>query len=167
MGPDSEREMTRDAEILAALQCPEVGLGDVGLLGELVGDPVSGGGVVAVVKPVNQAKCKEVLAAFCFTRRKAEALDCVSRQAGHFDLVDIEGGQQVFVIQRVGFIARFFQVTRLEGVRVDNERATSFQIGDVGFEGGRIHRDQRVDLITGRVDVVAGEVELEATDAGE
>ena len=41
------------------------------------------------------------------------------------------------------------------------------QVLEVGLQGGRVHGHQGVELVAGRVDVVAAEVDLEAGDAGQ
>ena len=41
------------------------------------------------------------------------------------------------------------------------------QVLEVGLQGGGVHGDEGVELVAGRVDVVAAEVDLEAGDAGQ
>src|SRR5207244_3517569 len=69
--------------------------------------------------------------------------------------------------ERVRLITRLVQVAIRKGVGVDNEDTARLEVLDVGFQGGRVHRDERIEVVAGCVDVLAAEMDLEAGDAGE
>ena len=71
------------------------------------------------------------------------------------------------VLQRVGRVADLGQVALGELVGVDDDVGAARQVGQVGLERGRVHRDQHVRRVARREDVVVGEVHLEAGDAGQ
>ena len=64
-------------------------------------------------------------------------------------------------------VADLGEVALGEVGRVGDDHAAARQIGDVGLERGRVHRDQHVRPVAGGHDVVVGEVQLEAGDAGQ
>ncbi len=70
-------------------------------------------------------------------------------------------------MQRAGGVADLAQVRGREGVHVDDEGAARRQIPDVRLEGRRVHRDEDVGLVTGRVNLVRREAQLEAGDSGQ
>jgi hypothetical protein len=71
------------------------------------------------------------------------------------------------VLDRVGCVAGLLQRAVVERVRVDDDRAALRQVGDVRLERGGVHRDEHVRPVARGEDVVVGEVDLEAGDAGE
>ena len=71
------------------------------------------------------------------------------------------------VLERVLLVAGLLEVPLGEGVGVDDQRAALRQVGDVRLQRGRVHRDEDVRRVARREDVVVGEVELEAGDAGQ
>ena len=64
-------------------------------------------------------------------------------------------------------VADLREVARGELVGVDDQQPAAGQVGDVGLERGRVHRDQHVRGVARRHDVVVGEVQLEGADAGQ
>ena len=68
------------------------------------------------------------------------------------------------VFERVGFVARLLEVVRRERAGVDDEQATGLENLGVHLERGGVHRHQYVGCVTRRLDVVRGEVDLEARD---
>ena len=71
------------------------------------------------------------------------------------------------VVERVRRVAGLLEVPVGERVAVDDQRAALRQVADVRPQRGGIHRDQDVGLVARREDVVVGEVDLEAGDAGQ
>jgi hypothetical protein len=71
------------------------------------------------------------------------------------------------VFERVRVVVGLLEVLLVELVGVDDEGAAVFEVGEVDLEGGRVHGDEDAGLVAGRADVAAGEVELEAGDAGQ
>ena len=74
---------------------------------------------------------------------------------------------EAVVLERVVGVPGLGQVARGEVVGVDDDRGALGQVAEVGAQGRRVHRDQHVGGITGREDVVVGEVDLERRDAGQ
>ena len=71
------------------------------------------------------------------------------------------------VLERVRGVARLLEVALVERIGVDDQRAALRQVRDVRLQRSRIHRDEHVRRVARREDVVVGEVELEAGDAGQ
>ena len=71
------------------------------------------------------------------------------------------------VFERTGFVAGLIEPFAFEGVAVDDQDAAGAEVAEVRGQGGRVHRHEGVDRVAGRVDVFAGEVDLETGDAGE
>lgn len=80
--------------------------------------------------------------------------------------MDVEAVQRA-VLQRGGGVADLGHGALGEFVRIDDDVAAARHVGDVGLQGGRIHRDQHVRGVAGGEDVVVGEMKLEAGHAGE
>ena len=74
---------------------------------------------------------------------------------------------QAAVVERALGVADLLQVARGELVGVDDQRGAARQVGEVGLEGGRVHRDQDVRRVARGQHVVVGEVQLEAGDPGQ
>ena len=81
--------------------------------------------------------------------------------------MDAVTGQRRIVFERIGRVARLAQVAAIEGVLVEDQRAALLEVAQVRLERRRVHGDQRVDRVAGRVDVVGREAELKTADAGE
>ena len=71
------------------------------------------------------------------------------------------------VLERVRLVADLGQVALGEVGGVDDDQAAAREVVDVGLERGRVHRHQHVRPVAGGHDVVVGEVQLEAGDAGQ
>ena len=71
------------------------------------------------------------------------------------------------VVQRVGRVAGLLEVVGAKASSLTMTMPPPLDALDVRPQGGRIHRHQRVDLVAGREDVGAGEVDLETRHAGE
>ena len=54
-----------------------------------------------------------------------------------------------------------------EVMRVDDQRSAFGHVGEIGLEGGGVHRDEDVGTIARGQDVVIGEMELEGLDTGQ
>ncbi len=70
------------------------------------------------------------------------------------------------VLERAFGVAGLLEVALCEGVAVDDQRAALGQVAQVRLQRGRVHRDEHVRRIARSEDVVVGEMELEARDAG-
>ena len=75
--------------------------------------------------------------------------------------------RQASVVERVLGVARLLEVSLLEGVFVDDQRATRLEAVQLGHQRCRVHRDQHVRLVAGRGDVVVGDVDLEGGHAAD
>ena len=95
---------------------------------------------------------------------EAQLLERRARQLGELDREQAVAVERV-VLERVDLELRLLEVGRLEVVRVDDEDAVRPQVGEVRLQRGRVHRDEDVGRVAGRVDVARREVELEARDA--
>ena len=71
------------------------------------------------------------------------------------------------ILERTRRVARLLEVALRERVHVHDERSAAREIPDVGAERGRVHRHEHVWVVARSEDVVVGEVDLEAGDAGE
>ena len=69
--------------------------------------------------------------------------------------------------ERVGLVLRLLQVLLVELLLVDDQDAVRPQIADVDLQRRRVHRHEHVEVVARREDLAAGEVQLEAGDAGE
>jgi hypothetical protein len=74
--------------------------------------------------------------------------------------------REAAVFERVGFVAGLLEALLVEGILVDQQDAAVAEVFEVGHERGGVHGDEGVDRVAGGVDVVRGEVNLEARDAG-
>ena len=75
-------------------------------------------------------------------------------------------GGQAAVLQRIFFVAGLLQPLLVEGVLVDDQNAARDQIDQIRRQRGRVERHQRVDLIAGSENLLAGEMDLETAHAG-
>src|SRR5258707_7800050 len=88
-------------------------------------------------------------------------LESYPRQAFQLDRKKPELVQRV-VFQRIGGHLRLAQVRFLEAIGIDDENAVGLQVADVYLQCRRIHGDEDVDRVPGRVNVVRGKMELVA-----
>ena len=154
------------AEVPAAVERGDVGVADRGHLGEaLLQEPGRRLGRAAV-HPRQQAEREHVLGAGGVLAGEAELLDRLDRHPGQVDGVQGELGE-VVVLEGVLRVAGLGQVARGEVVGVHDDRRALGQVGEVGLERRRVHRDQHVGGVAGGQDVVVGEVHLERRHPGE
>ena len=80
--------------------------------------------------------------------------------------MDVEVGERT-VLERIRVVAGLLEVPLVESVGVGDDRSALGEVADVDLERRRVHRNEDARLITGREDVVVGEVHLEAGHAGQ
>lgn len=154
------------AVVPAGLQRQHVGLGDLGLAGELLTDEGLAGLELATVHPRQQPEREHVLGALAVLLAGADRFDRAERQGGHRDGVhDVVG--QLVGLQRVGVVADLGEVALGELVGVGDDQATARQIRHIGLERGGVHRDEHVGPVACREDVVVGDLDLERRDTGQ
>ena len=85
---------------------------------------------------------------------------------GDLDLED-PVAVEAAVLERVGRVAGLLEVAVVELVGVDDDDAAGLEVAEVGLERRRVHRHQHVGRVAGGVDVVVGDADLEAGDAGQ
>ena len=68
------------------------------------------------------------------------------------------------VLERVRLIGGVLQVFFGEFVGVDDQCPAFFEVGQVHFQGRRVHRHQHVGLVARRPDIVTGEIQLKTAD---
>ena len=154
------------AVVPARLQRQHVGLGDVGLAGELLPDERLAGLDRPAVHPRQQAEREHVLGALAVLLGRADRLDRTEGQRGHRDGVhDVVG--ELVGLQRVGLVAHLGEVALGELVGVGDHQSAARQVADVGLQRGGVHRDEDVGTVAGGQDVVVGDLDLERRDAGQ
>ena len=117
----------------------------------------------AVVEPGQQAQGEHVLRPLLVLAAQVERRQRLDGDRGQAQLVDVVGVQAA-VGQRALGVADLLQVAGAELVGVDDQRRAAGEVGQVGLERGRVHRDEHVGGIARRQHVVVGEMELEAGD---
>ena len=156
----------RFAVVVAGLQSGGIGAGDFRFLAELVFDVPQRRLERPIVEPEDETHREEVAAAVFFFLAELQALDRETRQFRHRHFVHAIRFERA-VFERAGFVAGLIETFAFEGVAVDDQDAAGAEVAEVGGECGRVHGDERVDRVAGRVDVFAREVDLETRDAGE
>lgn len=156
----------RLAVVEARAERQDVGLGDVGLLRELLAQEPFRALGRPVVHPRQQAEREHVLRAFGVLLAEAGLFESADGQRRHGDLVDLEPFERV-VLERIRVVPDLRQVPLRELVGVDDEDAAVRQVDDVRLERGGVHRDENVGTVAGRQDVVVGEVQLERRHTGQ
>ncbi len=154
------------AEGVAGLERGRVGVTDLGLGGELGGDPVERGLLGTGVHPGDETEREEVLAALGVAGLHAERFAGLTGERGHRDLEDgealqVAGGQRVVVVARLG------QAALVEGVDVDDDRGPRLEFADLRQERRGVHGDEHVGGVAVGGDVMVGDVDLEGRDAGD
>ena len=161
----------RLAEVPAGLERRDVGVADVGDLGEALLEERDGRVDRASVHPRQQAQREHVLRAGGVLAGQAELLDRLDGHPGQVDRLHGELAQRragvAEAVERVGVVAGLGEVATGEVVGVDDDRRALGQVAQVGLERGRVHRDEHVRGVAGGEDVVVGEVDLERRDAGQ
>jgi hypothetical protein len=117
-----------------------------------------------VIQPRRHADAEEVAAAEDGTRGEVHLLQRGGREPGDVGLEDLVPVERP-VLERVLLVVGLGQVLLVESLAVDDEDAARLEIVDVDAERRRIHRDQHVEVVAGREDVLGREVQLEGADA--
>ena len=120
----------------------------------------------AVVEPVAHAESEEILAAVHALRVQTDIFQRSARELGQLD------GEETIAIERMVFQGaegdlRLAQIAFAEVIGINDENAIGLQVRQIHFQRGRIHGDQHVYAIAGRVHVARGEMHLESADARE
>ena len=159
---DRER-LRRLAEVPAGLEGRDVGVPDVGRLGEACRQEPFGGADRTTVEPGQQAEGEHVLGPAGILAAQPEALDRLDGQRGQVDRMHAVALERT-VLERVGLVAGLGEVACGEVMGVDDERAARAEIAEVGAQRSRVHRHENVGSVAGSQDVVVGEVQLERRD---
>ena len=149
---------------VAGVERGDIGLGNVGFLGELVVQPVNDRLPVAVEHPQRETERPHVLAAQRFLVAQPERLHGIERQ-----LRDIEGQQlplgERAVLERIDVVFRLVEVAFAELAAVGNDQPAGLERLHVGLERCGVHCHQHIGLVARSVDLAAAEVDLERGDA--
>ena len=149
---------------MTRIQGGDVRFGDARFVRELLLQPVDRGLLVAPVHPEHESQRPHIAAAQGFALMEAGHLHGLERLLRDVELEDAEAGERV-VVERARRVPRFAQVALVELPRVGDHQAAGAQVGQVRDERGRIHRDQRVEIVARRGHVVRPELDLERRDA--
>ena len=112
---------------MAGVQRGDVGLGELGRLGELGLEPVDDRLAVAVEHPQREAQRPHVLAAQRFLVAEAERLHGIERQLRDVEVDDLPFGEAA-VLERVLLVARLGEVARRELAFVGDDQAAFAQL---------------------------------------
>src|SRR5206468_12852218 len=85
----------------------------------------------------------------------------------HVDFVESIALGQRGIVERIRRIAGLVEVPLVVGGGVDDEQTAGLQVAKMHLERSRVHRDETVETIAGRVDTLAAELELEAGNTEE
>ena len=162
---DGER-LGRLAERVAGLERLDVRVADVRRLRELLLEERERALGRAVEEPRHQPEREHVLRALGLALRDVDLLQRLERHRRQRHVVHLELAERA-VLERVRRVAGLVEVPLGERVPVDDQRAALDEVLEVRLQRGRVHRDEHVRPVAGREDVVVGEVELEAGDAGQ
>ena len=149
---------------MAGVQRGDIGLGELGRLGELGLEPVDDRLAVAVEHPQREAKRPHVLAAQRFLVAEAERLHGVERQLRDVEVDDLPFGEAA-VLERVLLVAGLGEVARRELALVGDDQPALAQLHRRSLQRGGVHRDQHVGLVAGGFDRGRAEIDLEGGDA--
>ncbi len=138
---------------VTALQRELVGFDEQRLILELVFDPPDCRVHRAVVEPVAHAQREEIFAAVHGLGVQAEMFQRTASQAFELNRKQPEFVQRM-VFQRIGSHLRFAQVTFFEAIAVDDQNTVGLQVGNVDFQRRRVHGNQDVDGVAGRINLV-------------
>ena len=150
----------------AGAEGAQVGLQHGGALGELLRQEPLGLLRGPLVQPAQQAQGEHVLAALGVLAGQPEVLQRLDRHRLHRQRVH-PVALEAAVLQRGGAVADLGEVARGEVVGVDDERAAGPDVVDVRAQRRGVHGHEDVGGVPGGGDVVVGEVQLEAGDAGQ
>ena len=118
---DLPADLDRLAIGMAGVQRGDIGLGQLGRLGELGLEPVDDRLAVAVEHPQRQAQRPHILAAQRFLVAEAERLHRIERQLRDVEVDQLPLGEAA-VLERVGVIARLGEVARRELALVGDDQ---------------------------------------------
>ena len=152
------------AVVIAGLERAQVGFRQRRGLLEALPDGVLLAIGVARVDPEDEPQRVEVLAAAGVLRRDAGALHRLPHQVLEVDL-DHPVVVERPVGERVRFPAGFFEVVFGERIGIEDQQAAFRQVAQIDFERGGVHHDERVRLISRRVHLVSGKLDLIPGDA--
>ena len=152
------------AIVVASLDHLDVGLGDGGLLGELLTQEVEGHVEVAAEEPAYQAEGKHIAALEHRLNIHSRVGQGVLHHRGEGTGDDAVGVHAHFCDVVVGLELRLLEVLLLEGVRVDDDGGIGLGIAQLRLEGGSVHGHEYVAEITGGVNFRSTDVYLEARD---
>src|SRR3546814_7991751 len=69
---------------------------------------------------------------------------------------------EAVILERIGVITRLGEIAGAELALVGDDEAARLQRFDIGLERRRIHRDQHVGRVAGRLDRRGAEIDLES-----
>ncbi len=159
-------DLRRLAKGMAGVERGDIGFGEFGRLGELGLQPLDDWRARAVEHPERETQRPHILAAQRLLVTEAEGLHGI-----HGELRDVERHQlpaaEAAVGQRMGAlrIACLGQVAGGELALVGDDQAARLERLDIHLERCRVHRDEHVGLVAGRLDRGRSEVDLERRDA--
>jgi hypothetical protein len=128
---------------MARVERGDIGLGQLGRLGELGLEPVDQRLAVAVEHPERQPQRPHVLAAQRFLVAEPERLHGIDRQLRDVELEQLPFGEAA-ILERIGGIFRLVEVALAELALVGDDQPAGLQRIDIGLERRRVHRDQHV-----------------------
>ena len=149
---------------MAGVERGDIGLGQLGRLGELGAQPVDDRLAVAVEHPERQPERPHILAAQGFLVAEAERLHRVEGELRDVEPDHLPFGERV-VVERIGLVAGLGEVARAELALVGDDQAAGLQVGDIGLQRRRVHRHQHVGRVAGGLDRRRAEIDLEGGDA--
>ena len=161
--------LTENASVVSpkfqpGLECGHVGRHDLRFAGELGLEEAEGAVGGPVVQPGEHAEREHVLRPLGVLPGDVEGLQGLDGHRGDrygVHVVLLKG----VVLKRAALIADLGQVPLSELIGVDDQVAAPGQVLDVGFQGGRVHRDEHVRRVPRREDIVVGELQLETRNA--
>ncbi len=154
----------RLAEGVAGLEHAGVGFDEHRVLGEALLDRVERRVQGARVDPRHEPQGEEVLAPLLLLGIQRQVLERLLGHAADVDLVGPVLLAEPRVLERVLGIAGLVQVALIESRGVHDQDAARLEVGQMHFQRSRVHRHQRIELVSRRVDALAPELELEAGD---
>ncbi len=160
-------DLRRLAEGVARLEHAGVGLRDVLVLGEPLLDPRQRRFERPRVDPGDQAQREEVLGPVLLLRVERQVLDGLVGEARHVDLVQPIALPERRLVERVRGVPGLVEVALVERLGVDDEEPARLEVPQMDLGRGRVHCDQTVEPITGGVDALTAELQLEARDPEE
>ena len=152
------------AQVIAAFDGQGVGFGDNRGLAEPLLYPLQGRLNRTIKEPGHHAEGKKVSTPHDRPVWQARILQSQGRHFGDFHLIDLVFIERI-ILKRVVFVFGLSQVGRGKFSRVNNENAVLLQIGNIGFERGRIHAHQGIEIISRCIDIFITKVDLKGAHA--